>query len=121
MAAIGLAAGGGMYYAAWATTVIVLIILWVLKPIERRVFRKYRVHLIRMETNPEAAGLAEAIRQLLSAEKLEFYNLAIESNVRGSVISLRFRNNGDTNVIAALIGRLQGLDGIRKIYWDKGN
>jgi len=32
VAAIGLATGGGMYFAAIATTVIAIIILWALKP-----------------------------------------------------------------------------------------
>lgn len=35
VAAIGLATGGGLYFAAAATTIIALIILWALQPIER--------------------------------------------------------------------------------------
>jgi putative Mg2+ transporter-C (MgtC) family protein len=40
VAAIGLAIGGGLYWPAVATTIIVLIILAVIKPIEDRVFKK---------------------------------------------------------------------------------
>ncbi len=122
VAAIGLAAGGGMYFAAWTTTVIVLIILWVLKPLERRIFRKFRTNHIRIETEPNAAqSLATAIQELLEDEKLDFYNLSIEKNINGSAILLRFRNSGDGNSLIALIGRLQSLAGIRQVTWDKGN
>src|SRR5580698_1016100 len=48
VAAIGLAVGGGMYFAAWIATFIVIIILWLLKPLERRFFRRYRMHSIRL-------------------------------------------------------------------------
>jgi putative Mg2+ transporter-C (MgtC) family protein len=38
--AIGLATGDGLYFAAAATTVIALIILWALQPIERSYSKK---------------------------------------------------------------------------------
>lgn len=122
VAAIGLATGGGMYFAASTTTIIVLIILWLLKPLERRLFGKYRLHLIRIEADRSATeSVAIAIRQMLETEKLEFYNLAIEKNSSGTMILLRFRNLGDADQIIALTGKLQSLDGIRQITWDRGN
>jgi putative Mg2+ transporter-C (MgtC) family protein len=122
VAAIGLATGGGMYFAAAVATGVVLIILWVLKPIERRLFSKYRAHLIRIEASPGAEqSIAAAIDGLLKSERLEFYNLSIEKNNAGSTIFLRFRNPGNAEHIVSLVGRLQTLEGIRQITWDKGN
>jgi putative Mg2+ transporter-C (MgtC) family protein len=127
VAAIGLAAGGGMYYAAWLSTFIVLIILWLLKPLEQRLFRKYRIQLIRLETDTGDAGLNDghetiaALQQLLATEQLEFYNLSIEKNTHGSTISIRFSNKKGAERIVALIGKLQALTGVRQVYWDKGN
>ncbi|MEZ7953792.1 MAG: MgtC/SapB family protein, partial [Bacteroidales bacterium] len=46
VAAIGLATGGGLYFAAGATTIIALIILWALKPLEQIYFRKYKPLLL---------------------------------------------------------------------------
>lgn len=37
VAAIGLASGSGMYFAAAITTVLAIIILWVLQPLEKRI------------------------------------------------------------------------------------
>jgi putative Mg2+ transporter-C (MgtC) family protein len=122
VAAIGLATGGGMYFAAASATVVVLIILWVLKPIERRLFAKYRAHLIRIEAEPGAEqSITAAIDGLLKNERLDFYNLSIEKNNAGSTVLLRFRNPGNNEHIVSLTGRLQALEGVRQITWDKGN
>src|ERR1700733_5064189 len=42
VAAVGLAVGSGIYLAAIATTALVIIILAIMKPIERRIFRRKR-------------------------------------------------------------------------------
>lgn len=42
VAAIGLAVGGGLYFAAIATTLLILLILVALKPLERRLFTGHR-------------------------------------------------------------------------------
>src|SRR5690606_2856675 len=42
VAAIGLAIGSGMYFAGVLTTVLALIILWMLQPIENKLARRFR-------------------------------------------------------------------------------
>ena len=122
VAAIGLATGGGMYFAAAVATVVVLIILWVLKPLERRIFAKYRSNLIRIEALQDAAqSLALAIQRLLEAEGLDFYNLSIQKTSGGITLILRFRNATDANRIIGLTAKLQTLDGIQQVTWDRGN
>lgn len=51
VAAIGLATGGGLYFAAAATTVIALIILWALQPIERSYSKKFKQSTLRIVTH----------------------------------------------------------------------
>ena len=122
VAAIGLATGGGMYFAAAVATVVVLIILWVLKPLERRIFAKYRSNLIRIEARQDAAqSLALGIQRLLEAEGLDFYNLSIQKTSGGITLILRFRNATDANRIIGLTAKLQTLDGIQQVTWDRGN
>ena len=122
VAAIGLATGGGMYFAAAVATVVVLIILWVLKPLERRIFAKFRSNLIRIEARQDAAqSLALAIQRLLEAEGLDFYNLSIQKTSGGITLILRFRNATDANRIIGLTAKLQTLDGIQQVTWDRGN
>jgi putative Mg2+ transporter-C (MgtC) family protein len=122
VAAIGLAAGGGMYFAAWLTTIIVLIILWVLKPLERRMFRKYRMQHVRLEVDTDIdPGTISALQQLLAAEQMDFYNLSLEKKADRTLINLRFSNKGGADRLVGLTGKLQALAGIRQVYWDKGN
>ena len=124
VAAIGLAAGGGMYYAAWLSTFIVLVILWLLKPVEQRLFRKFRTHVIRMETENKLTDndeTMEALRRLLATEQVELYNLSIEKATIGTTISIRFSNKSGSDRIVTLVGRLQAFAGVRKVYWDRGN
>lgn len=122
VAAIGLATGGGMYFAAATATIVVLIILWVLKPIEKRVFAKYRSHLIRIEADREdTQSVAAAIQEIMDTERLDFYNLSIEKTGGASTMLLRFRNNGDVNRVIRMMSRLQALKGIRQVTWDRGN
>jgi len=122
VAAIGLAAGGGLYLAAWAATLIVLVILWVLKPVEMRLFRRYRVHLIRIEVAGEAdVDITRTLGGLLVERELEFYTLALENTKGGYMVALRFRNRGGPERILALIEGLRAVPGVRSVNWDRGN
>lgn len=53
VAGIGLAIGGGMYVAGIVTTLIALIILWILQPIEAFVYRrsKWKILIITLKSN----------------------------------------------------------------------
>lgn len=120
VAAVGLAVGGGMYYAASMATVIVLVILWLLKPLERRLFRKYRVHSIRIDTEPDAvAGFMTALHEKLSTERIDVYSITVEKDIAATHIQLRLRNKEDTSHAAALIGWIQSFSGVRQVDWEK--
>jgi putative Mg2+ transporter-C (MgtC) family protein len=83
VAAIGLAAGGGLYLAAVATTVLTLLILAALKPLERRLF---------IDRRPQ--------NLLVVADRAQTSLVAIESalrstNVDVSYIQWRMGNDGE--------------------------
>lgn len=85
VAAIGLASGGGLYVAAVATTILTLIILALLKPIERRLFADRRPKNL-----------------LVVASRAETSLFAIESalrnvNVEVSYIQWRMDNSSENN------------------------
>ena len=73
VAAIGLAAGGGMYLAAVATTVLTLVILAALKPLERRLFANRRPQNL-----------------LVVADRAETSLMAIESALRSSKVDVSY-------------------------------
>src|SRR5690554_2893327 len=53
VAGIGLAIGGGMYVAGIATTIIALIILWILQPIESLVYNRSKWKSIMITLKPK--------------------------------------------------------------------
>jgi putative Mg2+ transporter-C (MgtC) family protein len=121
VAAIGLATGGGMYFAAITATVAVLIILWILKPIERRLFARYRSHTVRIETvRGMENSIVSALGDLLEAEALELRNLTIEKADAGSTLFLSFRSLGGTRQGISFSEKLQSLEGISRITWENG-
>jgi putative Mg2+ transporter-C (MgtC) family protein len=124
VAAIGLATGGGMYFAACVTTVVVIIILWMLKPVELRIFKRYKMHVIRLQTTSADAidpSLLVAVNDVLATGKVDFTNLSVEKKDTGSVISLRITGIGGTARIIEIVNKLQTIPAISNVSWDRGN
>jgi putative Mg2+ transporter-C (MgtC) family protein len=65
-AALGLAAGGGLYVAAGIATVLILLILAGIKSIEHRFFRRYRRNILTLIVKRDAVALADV--QALAAD-----------------------------------------------------
>jgi len=116
VAAIGLAAGGGMYFAAVVATVIVLVILWLLKPVERKIFGRYRTFVIHLE----GTGFTEGLQKVLEEEGLDVYSVLIEKSGKGMRGHVRLRNRKDMNGVVGLAGRLERLEGVDRVWWEKG-
>jgi putative Mg2+ transporter-C (MgtC) family protein len=57
VAAIGLAVGGGLYIDAGAATIVIMVILAGIKPIEERFQQRHRTHELLMETQPGRMSL----------------------------------------------------------------
>jgi putative Mg2+ transporter-C (MgtC) family protein len=95
VAAIGLSVGGGLYGAAISTTVLVLVILFGLKPIERRIFASRRPQVITLVANRQEINIRE-----------------IESAVEGAGLQLRQiliqpGDSPDKEQFQIMIGRTQ--------------
>jgi len=64
VAALGLAAGGGLYFAAFAATIIILVILAGLKPLEEAYRSRVQRAVLHIEGEPDALGLDDLKRVL---------------------------------------------------------
>jgi putative Mg2+ transporter-C (MgtC) family protein len=58
VAAIGLAVGGGLYVEAVAATIVIMVILAGVKPIEERFQQRHKTHELLLETEPGRLSLA---------------------------------------------------------------
>lgn len=117
VAAIGLATGGGMYFAAAATTVLALIILWALQPLERKITQKFKQNTLSIETGKDA-DVKDILTKIQETESINFTDFSVNKNPSGLFIQLKFENmNAEKSI--ELLNNLQKDSEINKIYWNK--
>lgn len=103
-AAIGLAVGASFYVEAAVTTVVLLLILRALKPLERRFLGHVRSQVL--ELAPEA-GLPDLAR-LLEGTEVEVEGLTVNRDGERRTVILRYRASDEAE--AALLRCLQEAD-----------
>jgi putative Mg2+ transporter-C (MgtC) family protein len=112
VAAIGIAAGGGMYRAALLGTALALILLLVLRPVERRLDRRWRKQTIRALYDPEVASPGTVMAALRTVN-LDVTRLSVERqwDTGKDQIQITLSQSGDMALQKALqaIARLDGV------------
>jgi putative Mg2+ transporter-C (MgtC) family protein len=117
VAAIGLATGGGMYFAAGATTIIALIILWALQPIEQIYAKKFKQKTLRIITHLNVNNTV-LFKNLLNKEELKIQTFTCEKNNDEFIFQLRF-DNIDIMKIDLIINELKKDPSIKEISWNQ--
>ncbi|HIV72827.1 MAG TPA: MgtC/SapB family protein [Candidatus Aquabacterium excrementipullorum] len=119
VAAVGLAIGGGMFFAATVSTVLVVSTLAVLKPIERRLFRRHPARVITVVIDREHVSLPE-LQNTLRHAKLTISRVTLKRVPKSaSDDSLEFeldRSGTPENVMSAMAA-LQGMNGVRQVSY----
>lgn len=116
VAAIGLAAGGGMYYAAVATTILSIIILWVLQPLEK-VFSKIKAKSVIITTENKEAS-SEIIDKMMKCESAEIDSYSVNRNDDEYVILFELKNPNSKEV-KDIINNFESDSGIKEVMWNK--
>lgn len=116
IAAIGIACGAGMLLEATATTAIVLIVLVLLKFVERAILRRslpgtYHLHL---NFTSVTGQLIASIYDICSRNSITVEKLNVQSEPGGEVIELTCQAPGE-GAIAKVIGELRALPGVNSI------
>lgn len=117
VAAIGLATGSGLYFAAGITTLVALLILWGVKLIELRYLARFKPATLRIVTGA-GADHAALIRQLLGPAGEPIEGLSFERTDEGLVFELRCINRSSAHVEALLV-RLQNDPQVKQVTWDR--
>jgi putative Mg2+ transporter-C (MgtC) family protein len=121
-AALGLAAGGGLYFAAVFGTVLILIILAGVKSLERRFFRRYRHTVVSLLVQRKAVSLRDIeaiarglaveldrvdVREAKNARDRDRIDVAVASADRTKVVALidAFRAYGGVDAVRSTILR----------------
>lgn len=115
VAAIGLATGGGMYFAAFATTIIALIILWALAPIERLYTKRFRQKTLHIITDISVDN-NRMLSDLLSNPDLKVESFTLDRNDDEFIFDLKFEKPEDAK-IAEVIKQFKKEEAIKGVFW----
>jgi putative Mg2+ transporter-C (MgtC) family protein len=116
VAAIGLAVGGGMYLAAIVATVLALVILAVVKPIEWRVFKHRRARQVNLTVDVQEISLSD-IKAEIEAADLHLDRLVIRSSdsAEAERVEVFLARGSSEEKLLLLIESLRRLAGVREI------
>jgi len=113
-AAVGMAAALGQYFAAFLTTLLVLIVLMVLKPVERRFFRRHNEATLSVTLGRRVDSLAYVQRALrgLGAESKSIQFQEAEDNADTIQFHLEIPSDCTPEQV---LQHLRALDGVRRV------
>src|SRR5947209_8422375 len=113
VAGIGLACGVGFYLPAITTTVIALVILSGLRPVERRIFEYRRLAYVTISIDSRPGQVA-AIEEAMGAVKLPFRSLQLRRDASGGmgVVTVTIRD-APKGTVAPLLEQLRFIPGVR--------
>ena len=115
VAAIGLATGSGLYFAAGTTTIVALIILWALQPLEQIYSKKFKQKTLRIVTRPDANNTA-MLTLLLSHPNLKIQTFTLDKEDDGFIFQLKL-DPADITKFEDIIGELKNDPAIKEIFW----
>lgn len=116
VAAIGLATGGGMYFAAFVATAIAIIILWLLQPVEKKFLSKFEQKTIRIITLERGKSI-EVVDKLFQTTALTISSCNIEQTDSLFFITIRFRST-DKAIVGKIIADIQTDPGVKEVSWN---
>jgi putative Mg2+ transporter-C (MgtC) family protein len=116
VAAIGLAVGGGMYLAAIIATVLALVILVAVKPIEWRLLKHRRVRKVTLTIDAQEVSLSD-IKREIEAVNLRLDRMVIHpgnSSETDSIEVILARGASEEQLLSLLEG-LRRFEGVQEI------
>lgn len=114
VAAVGLSIGGGLYIAAIIVTILIIITLAVLKPIEQKFLKSYKIKEIEILTYQGFSLLTiDKILKNLNLS-LSLLDLQIKKNEKKEFIHLTFEGLSE-DVFLKLVNEIKNLQDVEKI------
>jgi putative Mg2+ transporter-C (MgtC) family protein len=117
VAGIGMATGGGMYFAASAATILAIIILWGMQPIKKKISNKFQQRSLTI-TAKASANPRILIDRLLEDKAVDFTNFSIIKANKEIIIELKLERSGNP-LLAEIIEKLNADPDIKQISWNK--
>jgi putative Mg2+ transporter-C (MgtC) family protein len=118
VACVGLAVGSGLYAAAIIATVLALIILGLLKPLEKYLFSRRQQRVITLVINRQQTSL-ELIEQAVNKEKLDLTQLIVQRGDQPNedYVKIMLGHTTSKEKVTLLADRFRSLAGIKEINY----
>lgn len=118
VACVGLAVGSGLYEAAIIATVLALIILGLLKPLEKYLFSRRQQRVITLIINRQQTSL-EMIEQAVNKEKLDLTQLIVQRGDQPDedYVKIMLGHATPKEKVTLLADRFRALAGIKEINY----
>ncbi|HWV73988.1 MAG TPA: MgtC/SapB family protein [Pseudosphingobacterium sp.] len=117
VAGVGLACGGGMYFAASITTAFALVILWALQPIEKRLVQRYTQRTLKL-TFQDTVNPMQLLDEWFDMEEIKLANFSYHKASNETIVELKFDGKGADNIMKAL-ETIKDHSAIKDISWSK--
>ena len=115
VAAIGLATGGGMYFAAAVTTAISLVILWALQPFEKLLLWRLKSKILSIKLDA-SEDHSELFQKIFKNPAFSNHNFQLEKD--GNVVSIQFKfENTHNDNLDEVLNDLKKNPLIKEISW----
>lgn len=115
VAGIGLAVGGGLYFAAISATVLILVILAGVKPFERRFLHKRQARSVTVVTDHGALSL-KALESILSTSSISLRQVNVHPDNNSEIDEIEFTiSRVPANTIMEILEPIRSMAGVRKI------
>jgi len=121
VAAVGLGVGSGLYLAAVFTTVLVVVILALMKPVEKRLFHRRQTRHLTISIDHQRASLL-AIQSALEATDLMVKQITLKrgDKVEEDYVTIDLMNSASKEAMATVAERVRKLEGVQSITWGCG-
>jgi len=114
VAAIGLATGSGLYFAASATSLIALLVLWGLQQLEQNYFKKFKQATLRIVTSKDSDNIF--LHSLLTHQHLHIHSFTLDKKNEKLIFQIGFENI-DIQKVNNLVQTIKDKPNIEEISW----
>lgn len=115
VAAIGLATGGGMYFAASTATALAIIILLILQPLEKKFAERFKQKSLKITTSNQSKSL-RIVSEVFADDKLIITSCLLDKTDTDYVVSFSFKNI-DNKEMSRLLNSFQSDVEIKEVTW----
>lgn len=117
VAGIGMATGGGMYFAASIATVLAFLILWGMQVLQRKFSDKFHNKSLTITASANA-NPRKIINKLLEDKEVDFADFSVTRRKKSLVIEVKLLNSAGSHFLRT-VDALKDETYIKKISWNK--